>query len=60
MRDLERAEHVDAVDEVPVLLRHLLERDVAQDAGVVDDDVDALPNVSSAVLTILSPSSTES
>ena len=45
VRDAEAAEDVDAVDEVPVLLGQLLERRVAEDAGVVDDDVDALPRV---------------
>jgi hypothetical protein len=45
VRDAEAAQHVHAVDEVPVLLAHLLEAGVAQDAGVVDDDVDALPRV---------------
>ena len=43
--DAERAEHVDLVDEVPVGLRHLRERDVAEDAGVVDDDVDLAERV---------------
>jgi hypothetical protein len=50
---------VDLVDEVPVGLAHLLERDVAQDAGVVDEDVDR-PKASTAVLTMASPFSTES
>ena len=45
VRDAEAAEDVDAVDEVPVLRRHLLERRVAQDPGVVHDDVDPLPRV---------------
>jgi hypothetical protein len=36
-----------------------VEAGVAQDAGVVDEDVDA-PEASSAHWTILSPSSTES
>ena len=36
---------MDLVDEVPVLLRHLRERDIAEDAGVVDDDVDAAERV---------------
>src|SRR6185312_3558246 len=43
--DLVRAEDVDLVDEVPVGLRHLLERDIAEDAGVVDEDVDPTPRV---------------
>jgi hypothetical protein len=33
------------VDEVPVLVGHLREGDVAEDAGVVDDDVDAAEGV---------------
>ena len=45
VRDAEGAEHVDAVDEVPVLLGDLLERRVAEDAGVVDDDVDLAEGV---------------
>jgi hypothetical protein len=32
---------VDLEDQVPVLVLHVLEADVAQDAGVVDQDVDA-------------------
>jgi hypothetical protein len=43
--DAERTEHVDLVDQVPVGLRHLLERDVAQDPGVVDQDVDLAERV---------------
>jgi hypothetical protein len=39
------AEDVDLVDEVPVGLAHLLERDVAEDAGVVDEDVDLAEGV---------------
>jgi hypothetical protein len=45
LRDAERAENVHPIDEVPVLFRHPLKRRVAEDARVVDDDVDALPNV---------------
>ncbi len=37
--------HVDAVDEVPVLLGHLVEADVAQDAGVVHHHVHAAEGV---------------
>ena len=43
--DPERAEHVHLVDEVPVGLGHLGEGDVAEDAGVVDDDVDPAEGV---------------
>src|SRR5262249_10255285 len=43
--DAEAAEDVDAVDEIPVLLAELVEARVAEDAGVVDDDVDAPPGV---------------
>jgi hypothetical protein len=32
---------VDLVDKVPVGLLHVLERDIAQDTGVVDEHVDA-------------------
>jgi hypothetical protein len=32
---------VHVVDEIPVRLLHVLEADVAQDAGIVDEDVDA-------------------
>jgi hypothetical protein len=32
---------VDLEDEVPVLVLHVLEADIAQDAGVVDEDIDA-------------------
>ena len=45
VRHPEAAERVDAVDQVPVFLRHLVEGAVAEDAGVVDDDVDPLPGV---------------
>ena len=38
---LVRAADVDLEDEVPVLVLHVLEADVAQDAGVVDEHVDA-------------------
>ena len=34
-------EVMDLEDEIPVILGHLMERHVAQDAGVVDEDVDA-------------------
>jgi hypothetical protein len=32
---------VDVVDEVPVLVRHVLEADIAQDTGIVEEDVDS-------------------
>jgi hypothetical protein len=32
---------VNLVDEIPVLVRHVLEADVAQDAGVVEKNIDA-------------------
>ena len=41
LRDVERALQVDVEDDLEVLRRELRERLVAQDAGVVDDDVDA-------------------
>ncbi|MCY1427281.1 hypothetical protein D9M71_431210 [compost metagenome] len=36
----ERAFDVDVLDQVPLLFGHLVERGVAQDAGVVDEDID--------------------
>ncbi|MNM81988.1 hypothetical protein D3C81_940070 [compost metagenome] len=36
----EGAFHVDFLDQVPLLFGHLVERGVAQDAGVVDEDID--------------------
>ncbi len=45
MRDAKATEDVDAVDEVPVVRCDLLEGRVAQDAGVVDDDVDLAERV---------------
>jgi hypothetical protein len=36
---------VDVVDEVPVGLLHVLEADIAQNAGIVDEDVDAAKGV---------------
>jgi hypothetical protein len=44
-----RAEHVHAVDEVPVVGAHLGVGDVAQDARVVDHDVDAPEGVERAL-----------
>ncbi len=41
MGDREAALDVDLVDQVPVRLGHLVEADVAEDAGVVHHDVDA-------------------
>lgn len=32
---------VDLVDEIPVLLLHVLEADIAQNAGIVDEHIDA-------------------
>ncbi len=43
--DVERAFQVHGDDHVPVLLAHLVEDDVAQDAGDVDDTVDAAERV---------------
>ena len=40
-----RPQHVDQIDQVPVLLAHLGEGLVAQDAGVVDDDVDTAEGI---------------
>jgi len=40
-----RTEEVDLVDEVPVLVGHLEEGPITEDAGVVDDNVDAAPRV---------------
>ncbi len=40
---------MDAVDLLPVVIGHLLEADVAQDAGVVDDDVEAAEGVESGL-----------
>ena len=45
MGHAERPEDVDAVDEVPVLLRHLVKARVAQDARVVHHDVHAAEGV---------------
>ncbi len=40
VRDLEASEHMDAVHQVPVLGAHLVEAAVAEDARVVDQDVE--------------------
>ncbi len=45
VRHGERALQVHALDQIPVFRRHLLEAGVAQDAGVVDDDVDGAEGV---------------
>lgn len=37
--------HVDIVDEVPVRLLHVLEADIPQNAGIVDEDIDAAKGV---------------
>jgi hypothetical protein len=41
MRALVCTLNVDVVDEVPVRLLHVLEADIAQDAGIVDEHIDA-------------------
>jgi len=41
MRALVCSLDVDLVDEIPVLLLHVLEADIAQDAGIVDEHIDA-------------------
>jgi hypothetical protein len=38
---LVRSFDVDLVDEVPVLLLHVFEADIAQDAGIVDEHINA-------------------
>ncbi len=45
VRHAESAEHVHAVDEIPIFRRDFLERRVAEDARVVDDDVDLAERV---------------
>lgn len=40
-RALVCTEDVDLVDEVPVRLLHVLEADIAQDTGIVDEHIDA-------------------
>lgn len=37
---LECASHVYGVDEIPILVRHVLEANIAEDAGIVYEDVD--------------------
>jgi hypothetical protein len=44
-----RPEDVHAVDEVPVFGAHLRVGDIAEDAGVVDDDVDTAEGVEGAL-----------
>jgi hypothetical protein len=41
MRALVCTLDVDVVDEIPVRLLHVLEADIAQDAGIVDEHIDA-------------------
>jgi hypothetical protein len=36
---------VDVVDEIPVRLLHVLEADISQNAGIVDEDIDATERV---------------
>lgn len=40
-RTLPRASDMDGHDQIPVMVRHVLEADVTEDAGIVDQDVDA-------------------
>lgn len=49
MRALVCSIDVDSVDQVPVRLLHVLEADVAQDAGIVDEDIDATEGVDSCL-----------
>jgi len=44
-RALVCAKHVDFVDEVPVRLLHVLETDIAQDARIVDEHIDATKGI---------------
>jgi hypothetical protein len=45
MRALVCSIDVDSVDQIPVRLLHILEADIAQDAGIVDEDIDAAEGV---------------
>jgi hypothetical protein len=45
MRALVCSIDVDSVDQIPVRLLHILEADIAQDAGIVDEDIDATEGV---------------
>lgn len=45
---------VDLHDQVPVQVLHVLEADVAQDAGVVDEDVDAAESLDGRVDDLVS------
>ena len=36
---------MDLEDQIPIRLLHVLEADIAQDAGVVDEDVDAAKSI---------------
>jgi hypothetical protein len=45
MRALVCSIDVDSVDQIPVRLLHVLEADIAQNAGIVDEDIDATESV---------------
>jgi hypothetical protein len=45
MRALVCSIDVDSVNQIPVRLLHVLEADIAQDAGIVDEDIDATEGV---------------
>lgn len=48
--------NVDFVDEIPVGLLHVLEADIAENAGIVDEDVDTTKGINGRLdnrLTIL-------
>src|SRR5690606_16259811 len=49
VRDAEGSEDVDAIDEIPVLLLHLVKARIAQDARVVDDNVHASERIERAL-----------
>jgi hypothetical protein len=36
---------VDVVDKIPIRLLHVLEADIAEDAGIVDEDIDPTEGV---------------
>jgi hypothetical protein len=45
MRTLVCSLDVDVVDEIPIRLLHVLEADISQNAGIVDEDIDPTEGV---------------
>ncbi len=47
-------QNVDLVDKIPVRLLHVLEADVSQDTGIVDEDIDTSKVINRGLDDILS------